>query len=485
MAKRTAVIDIGSNSVRIVIYEKTSRYAFHLLREDKSKVRIGEGAYKQGGMLQEAAMQRAFETIEEFVTIAKSYKVRKILCVATSALRDAPNRDVFIKRVSSRLSLNIKVIDGAQEAQLGGIAVANMLPPNNYVTIDIGGGSTELASIQNGMIVEQLSLDLGTVRLKELFCDEGRFDDAVAYIKNAALAIPPSYLNRPIAGIGGTIRAVSMAYMRYIGYPIKVLHGFSYTTKAITLFSKKIYQRPPQELKLLGIKSERFDVIDAGTLIYTTLLEHLQAPEVTVSQVGVREGRFIQDLLRHQRHMRFPTPINPTMQSLIDRYIDDLEYVKNLKRTALELFDLLHEKLQLPVAYRELLGHAATLSNIGVELNYYDFERHSFYLILHSIYGMSHRETLLVATLVRYHTSKEPSEAFIQKYKTLLPKLKEIKGLIYLLALASSMLKANPKTLPFEVTWTGTQLHLHSLAKNHLAIEKLKRLESPIKIIID
>ena len=144
MAKRTAVIDIGSNSVGLVIYEKTSRFAFNLIYESKSKVRISQDAYKNDGELQEIPMQRTFDALVDFVNIISTLDARKTLCVATSALRDAPNKQDFIKRVKNKLGLKIKVIDGQREAYLGGIACANLLPvQENSLSIDIGGGSTE------------------------------------------------------------------------------------------------------------------------------------------------------------------------------------------------------------------------------------------------------------------------------------------------------------------------------------------------------
>ncbi|MFA5462041.1 MAG: hypothetical protein WC274_08180 [Sulfurimonas sp.] len=148
MAKRVAVIDIGSNSLRMVIYEKTSRFAFHILYEAKSRVRISQNAYQNGGNLQEAPMQRAYDALENFLSIITSFKARKTLCVATSALRDAPNKKEFLNRVKNGLGLNIKVIDGQRESYLGAIACANLLPEQqNAFCIDIGGGSTEFALI--------------------------------------------------------------------------------------------------------------------------------------------------------------------------------------------------------------------------------------------------------------------------------------------------------------------------------------------------
>jgi len=171
MAKRTAVIDIGSNSVRMIIIEKTSRFAFHLLHEVKSRVRIAEDAYQNDGELQEAAINRALLALKDFLQIADSYDVRKTLCVATSAVRDAHNKKHFLSRVNKELGLNIKVISGEKEAYLGGIACANLLPQQDAMTLDIGGGSSECACIENGKVVDSDSLDLGTVRLKELFFD--------------------------------------------------------------------------------------------------------------------------------------------------------------------------------------------------------------------------------------------------------------------------------------------------------------------------
>ena len=107
MAKRVAVIDIGSNSIRMAIYEKTSRFACHLLYETKSKVRISENAYQNAGTLQEKAMQRTFDALSEFLEISNSFSVRKTLCVATSSLRDAPNKQDFLLHVKNKLKLNM------------------------------------------------------------------------------------------------------------------------------------------------------------------------------------------------------------------------------------------------------------------------------------------------------------------------------------------------------------------------------------------
>jgi exopolyphosphatase / guanosine-5'-triphosphate,3'-diphosphate pyrophosphatase len=485
VAKRTAVIDIGSNSVRVVIYERTSRFAFHLLRQAKSRVRIGEGVYKQDGHLTDSAMQRAFETLQEYVTLAETYKCRKILSVATSALRDAPNKSVFINKVSKELGINLKVIDGDQEAYLGGIAALNMLAMNQGVTIDIGGGSTELAIIDQGRVTQTVSLNIGTVRLKELFLNDSLIDDAKAFILDAAKTLDKTFFKQNIIGIGGSIRALSNAYLKEVKYPIKVLHGYSYKASKMINFATPIITANEKYLKDTNIKSERFDVIGSGALIFTELLKYLNAPTVTVSSVGVREGTYLKDFLRTQNDVRFPHAINPSMRSLTDRYIPDEPSAKLLKKCAHTLFDLLHERLELPMHYREIIGIAAQLSEIGIELNYYDYERHSFYLILHSLYGFTHEDTLLIATLVRYQSKKKPSKSFRDKYDDLLPSGTIMKALIFILGLSHAMLVVRPPKIPFEMSFEDDCVVLKSLDNNHLAIEKIERMSHflDVKII--
>ena len=119
MSKRVAVIDLGSNSARMVVFERTSRLGFYTLGEYKMKVRLGEGAYEKGGVIQEEAMQKCFNAFVEFKKLIVRHKVRKVLAVGTSALRDAKNANVFINKVKT-LGINLRVVDGDLEAYYGG-----------------------------------------------------------------------------------------------------------------------------------------------------------------------------------------------------------------------------------------------------------------------------------------------------------------------------------------------------------------------------
>ena len=422
MAKVTAVIDIGSNSARMAVFKKTSRFGFYLLREEKSKVRISEGAYENGGNLQDFAIERAINALREFLLIAKSLKTRKILCVATSAVRDAPNRLEFIKRVKDELNLKIKVIDGDKEAFYGGVAAANLLYEKNGVTIDIGGGSTELALIRNKRIESTISLKLGTVRLKELFFDKGDIKGAKAYIKEEIKKLGTIFNSKKVFGIGGTIRALSQAIMKKIEYPLDILHGFTYSVKAQKDFLEKIIKMSDEELLKAGIKPERLDVIRPGTLIFLELLEYLLAKEVITSGVGVREGVFLSDLLRND-NFKFPDNFNPSVRTIMDVYQIDRKIASYETKIALEVFDLLKDDFKLDDKYKMHLTYAIKLSRAGELVDFYEAHKHTDYILLNSLhYGFRHCDRLLISKIIRFHKRKKIKKKEIEKFKCLLPK---------------------------------------------------------------
>lgn len=434
MAKRTAVIDIGSNSVRLVIFERTSRFAFHLLHEAKSRVRISENAYDNEGNLQKVPLQRAFSALKDFNNMIRQYKVNKTLCVATSALRDAPNKKEFIQKVQKELSLNIKVIEGEREAYLGGIAAANLLYLNTALTIDIGGGSTEFAFYQDKQVQQTFSLNLGTVRLKELYFDNDDIIGAKEYIQKELQKLPSNLHCDNLIGIGGTLRAISKMIMEKDQVSFQKLHGFAYQVTKQKNYFQKIQASNEKELLALGVKKDRLDVLQAGLLILSSVIESMEVKQIITSGVGVREGLFLSDLLRSQ-HDRFPNNYNPSVKSLLDRFSQDKG--SYLVEESSKLFDLMADKLELDAIYKKTFILAIKLSQIGKELDFYESHRHAYYILLNGLnYGFSHEETVLIACLVRYQRKKQPNKAHLQKYQDYLPKTKITNALGFLMRLS-------------------------------------------------
>ena len=469
----------------MIVCQKSSRYAFSIIYEAKSRVRISENSYENGGYLQEFAINRALKALLDFKRIASALKCRKILCVATSAVRDAPNRDYFLQRVKKETNINIKVIDGKKEAYLGGLAASNLLPPQKEaVTIDIGGGSTELALIKDGRIVETASLDIGTIRLKELFYDKkAEYKELVTYIKEKFTQIPSSFKTKKAIAIGGTARAISKLLMPK-DYPLKTLHAYEYNLLENYDLLEKIASLPILKLKKYSIKKHRIDTFREGVSIFINVLNHLGIKEVITSGVGVREGVYLKDLLRSSAY-RFPVNFNPSLRSLCDRFLINEDYANIVKKDALKLFDILKTKHQLDDKYKQELAVSAKLSSIGSTINYYRNNEHSFYLILNGLnYGYTHSQKLLIAFITLYQNKKLPKEAWLQKYLELLPDMKTLQWLSFILAL-SKCLHKNLSNINYEFNFKEDTLTASSKkGKCFLSSECIKELYKPFPIAI-
>ena len=483
MAQCTAVIDIGSNSMRMAVFQKTSRFAFHIIHEVKSSVRLAQNAYSNGGNLQPNAMDRGCEAIGEFLRVAQSFKARKILCVATSALRDAPNKSDFIRRIQQEHSLSIKVIDGDKEAYLGGIACANLLPKVNAITVDVGGGSSEFSLLDNGNVTQTLSLNIGTVRLKELFMDNGDIEGASAYIDTALQALP--FHSRPtLIGIGGTFRAISHGIMKREDYPLKKLHGFSTTDATFKSFCDAVLDASPKKLKSLNIKPDRFDTIKSGALIFLRILNYLHSQTLICSGVGVREGVFLSDLLRNSAH-KFPSNYNPSVRYLLDTHATHSNHGVECSAVFKKLFDATHEHLKLASSWRHELSIAAKLLPIGLGVRYYAYQKHSHYLALSALdYGLTHSQIALISHLLLFKKGESSSDLLPKNsYGSLLPDSKTLDTLHYLLWLSHILLAGRISAQSFSVSFSDGELRIqaHQL---YLAREQLKNLVAPKNLII-
>lgn len=484
MAKRTAVIDIGSNSARMAIFEKTSRFGFHLLKEIKSRVRVGEGAYERDGNLQTIPMNRTFDTLKEFKDITHNLKCKKVLCVATSALRDAPNRLELTNKIKHELKIDVKIIKGEKEAYFGGVAAQNLLPKTNEATtIDIGGGSTELAKIKDGKIIDTISLNIGTVRLKELFFDKKLpILDILKFINSQLVQIPKHFTSDTIFGIGGTIRALSSSIMEKREYPIDTVHGFSYEFEDEKDYLHNLMNSSVLKLKSYTFKKDRYDTIREGCAIFYSLLELLCAKKIVTSGVGVREGVYLCDLLRGQNH-KFPENFNPSVRSLTDRFIANPKINNHVAKQAEKIFEAL-KPLHGINEYQRELKIAAKLHSVGKALSFYQYHSHGYHFILNNLnFGFTHEQKMLIALLVKYNSKKLPKNQDVNNFKAVLPDANTINWLSFMLSFANKLnIDLNQNICEFY--YNNNTLHVKSKTKLILAKEEIRKLVKPTSFAI-
>lgn len=466
MPKRVAVIDLGSNSARMVIFERTSRLGFFIFREYKIKVRLGEGAYENGGVLQQKAMDNVFSAFSEFKHLIKFYGVKKVLCVGTSALRDAPNAKDFIKRIFEKLALNLRVIDGKTEAFFGGIAALNLLSPlQEATTLDIGGGSAELAKIQNGKIIDTISLNLGTVRLKELFSDKNKSN--LAFINERISQIPEHFKSDDLIAIGGSLRAISDSIITKTNHPIKTLHNFSYKFDEQKDFINAIIASSVENLKDFYIKKDRFDTIREGASIFVSIADKLGIKSVFTSSAGVREGVFLSNLLRPG--ITLPKNFNPSIRSLQDRFCQKNSQIA--LKFANKLFKELSPLHKLSPNLMFELGVASRIFDTTISLNLEP--KHGGYMIRNGInYGFTHNQKALIAAIIEYY---DKGEVVFEAYGDLLPDVWAVKWLSYILLLSQNF--GERSNLDFK--FTQNRLEIYGVKDCFMLKDNVNKLIKP------
>jgi len=482
--KRTAIIDIGSNSARVLIFQRSSKFGFHIIFQQKSRVRIGEGAYQKGGELQEIGINRAYLALESFAINIKKYRVDDVYCVATSALRDAPNRDKFVLWIKKYLDINIDVIDGKREAFYGSVAVINLLPYSNAITIDIGGGSSDLSLISNSKVVDTISLNLGGVRLKELFFDKNSdISQIEAYISKEIDRIPPHFHNNIAIGMGGAIRALSKAIMKNSDYPLKKLHSFSFEIDEYIDYLKKVAFSDIYKLNELNIKEDRFDTIRGATLILIAIFERVKSKSLITSGVGVREGLFLSKLLKNNGYI-FPKKLNPSIKSMQDRFDKTSQNYKQLIKSALELYSLLSDKLDINSDYSKELISAIKLSNIGRTLTIYDSHEHAFYIASQELnYGYTHQEIITISMLLFIDGEDIKKDKLYKKYKKLLPSKDEFKLLNFVYAIIVE-LYSNSNDIHLKFKYKKNILYIKSNLSLYISKEAIYKIKKPKKFDI-
>lgn len=423
MAKITAVIDIGSGSIRMSLFEKTSRFAFNIIKEFKFPVRLSKGTYANNFMLQEDIMLDAISCISSFVSIAKSYKAHKVLAIATSAVRNAPNKKEFKKRIKKSCGIDIKIIDGENEARLGAIGVINLLPLKNGITIDTGGGSSEISFIENSKIVQSISVDLGSMSIKEKFFDNNNIDLAKNHIQKTIQDISNTHNSSDIVLIGGSAKELSKLLMDK-SYPIPLLHGYKYSLDKLKSLKKSMNDMDKIELLNIGIDKNRLDTIKPATLVIYEIIKKLiinnKEKHITISSVGVREGVFLNDMLKKHNY-RLPSNYNVGIRAIKDKFISndkELLYVKNI---AYECFNIFKNKHNLDDKYKKYLYYALVLLQSNSFIDIRKKQQQSNHIITNKrIFALSHKEKALLIVIIKYANKKSFQKKHIESFKDLI-----------------------------------------------------------------
>jgi exopolyphosphatase/guanosine-5'-triphosphate,3'-diphosphate pyrophosphatase len=416
--ERIAVVDMGSNSWRLVVfgYEPATPW-WSLVDEIREAVRIGAGMGEER-LLRPERIERALHTAAVFDAFCRASGIEQVVPVATSAIRDARNGRELLEAISARTGLRPRVISGPEEARYGYLAMVNSTTIEDGFGLDMGGGSIQTLRIQGRDLVAAESLPLGSVRVSEEFLPG---EKATKKGMRALRRRVGEQLEQMgwwsgggrLVGIGGTVRNLAAAAMKRLELPDIDVQGFVLTRDALDELIGLLADRPASKRGALsGIKPDRADVILGGALVLAAALETGGFDAVEVTDAGLREGVFFDRLLGEQD--RFEDVRDESVRNLAHRFNSDPVHVRHVAFLSLAMFDGLaaaglHD---LGAAERDLLWAACMLHDIGTAIDYDDHHRHSYYLILSAgLPGFTPRELVLTGLIARYHRKGEPDAA--------------------------------------------------------------------------
>lgn len=415
--QRIAIIDVGSNTFRLIVITYHPGYHFQVTDEVKETVRLVQGM-SATGLMRAAPMERAIETMQLYAAFCKASNITDISAVATSAVREAKNREAFLARVKRQSGIDVRVLSGKEEAYYGYLAAINSTTLDSGFVIDLGGGSLEITRVENRQSRESVSFTLGAVRTTEEWLPEApATPQAVNRLRKhiqEQLAVLDWFKSAPdtrAIGLGGTLRNAAQIVQKMRDYPLSELHGFnlreSELQKVITVLEPMTVE---QRRSVPGMKADRADITLAGAIVVDECLKHAGYDRLTICGQGLREGVFYERFLSPNDPPIFADVRRASIMNVAHLYHFQEPHVDHVVHLSLRLFDQLrdHEPLFGPNE-RELLWAACMLHDIGMSVDYNGHHHHSFYLILNSgLPGFTHRELALIGLMTRYHRKGAP-----------------------------------------------------------------------------
>lgn len=400
-----AAIDVGTNAVRLEIASAFPDGSLETLHTERDPVRPGEGLFKTG-LISKEVETRLVSTLRRYASVCRRHGAR-VRAVATSALREAKNRDEIVKRLKREAGLTLEVVSGREEARLICLGVLAGKPESQRsLCIDIGGGSTEVISAEGEQPRALWSVDIGAVRMTELFDVRGEVPRRQLTLMRSfarelmeesipvGLPVPSSAL-----GSSGTIGAI-VAFARAEGVGHASLLEISRTVEALADMDL--------EKRRKRFDPRRADIVTAGAVILESVMKHLKVQSITAVDRGLREGVLV-DLVRRKRQVPSEHSVADAAIAVGRRFGFGEAHGRQVARLAMTLFDSLAAVHKLPASARPWLEAAALLHDVGHAVNYQRHHKHAFYLINNvDLPGLADRERLIVATIARFHRRTFP-----------------------------------------------------------------------------
>ncbi|HMV34929.1 MAG TPA: Ppx/GppA phosphatase family protein [Turneriella sp.] len=420
-----AIVDVGSNNIKLEIFEVAADGHSHLVFSEKFQARLGADVFLTRRLRAENT-EIAIAALKQIRRITQEFKCRNTVAVATAALRECDSTD-FIERVRREAQINVSIISGLEEARLvySGVRAHTSLGQGNFLINDIGGGSTEILVCNDNDIHFVESLRLGTVRLRDMFDIEAK--DLVKLVEKYVQRSVEPYLDdirrfNPEAALctGGTARTI-LEILREMGVSLREqLRLPMVETKDFAEVVDHLSQMSRKELaRIKSIDEGRRDIILPGAALLLGLLRHTRMNRFMVSPNGLRDGAladYVYNKVNKNVYLRSQTQFRETgLTTIVDKYKMDRGHSEHVAELSVQLFDLFADLHRLPPETRDLLKAAAMLHDIGKFIDYSQHHKHALYILSNmNLPGYDNDERDIIAHTARYHRKSNPKASHVE-----------------------------------------------------------------------
>jgi exopolyphosphatase/guanosine-5'-triphosphate,3'-diphosphate pyrophosphatase len=456
--EKIGIIDLGSNSARLVIVNLFAEVYFMVVDELKESVRLGQDM-ERDGFLKPARVAETIKTLKMFKKLCDSSGVTRIIAVATEAVRRAKNQRSFLDEIQATCGIKIRVLSAEEEAILVYRGVINTMDVPKGIVLEIGGGSTKIIYYNRRNMLNYVTLPFGAVTLTGLFSDPNLKPEQQAekieeffteQLKNVEWLkdLDPDV---QMIGVGGSFRNLFKITKMVHKYPLDTVHNYKMPVEDFTPVYDMIKVLDlDKKKKIKGLSAERADILPAALAVIKSFVNFIGVDNFTFSGAGLREGLMFNQALPMTVEKPIADVLNYSLTTLVKYYDCEEKHVEHVVNLSIQLFKQLRVLHKFPRQYLRILKVAAMLHDCGMRIKYYNHQRHSWYMILNAtLYGVTHRDIVLAAFTACCHKKEDINPYDWARYRDIVAEddLDVVKKLGVMLRIAESLDRANSGTI--------------------------------------
>ncbi len=447
--EKIGIIDLGSNTARLVIVDFFAEGRYMVVDELKESVRLGQDMDRDG-FLKPQRIAETIKTLKTFKRLCDASGVDRIIAVGTAAVRRAKNQRSFLDEVQVSCNITIKVLTEEEEALLIYRGVINSMDIPKGLILEIGGGSTKIIYYNRRNLLNYASLPFGAVTLTDLFKSDPTPQEAAAHVEEFFTEqlkkidwlkeVDPEI---QLIGSGGTFRNLFRINKLVRKYPLDIPHNYKIAEEDfIGIYDMLSALDVDKRKKIKGLSPSRADIMPAGAAIIKAFLSYMNIKMFTICGNGLREGLMVNQALPITQEKPISDVLSFSLDTLVKYAGCDTKHVEHVIQLSIQLFKQLRVLHKFSRQYLKILKIAASMHDVGQRVRYYNHAKHSWYMTLNSaIYGATHREIVLAAFVAGCHNREDVPLGEWQKYKDIVNEedLDAVKKLGVLLRLAESL----------------------------------------------